>query len=130
MNEPSKREAKNHQSSVMEPISISALRRLGREVGPNYTTAPVHEGQLLGGAPEFLRLPKPGTTCPFSGLSRSSLNELILPCAANNWKPPVRSFPLRKRGAQRGIRLIIWSSLKAHLYAQEAAGSKGPETNS
>ena len=79
--------------------------------------------------PETIRLPKPGLLCPHSGLTRSYLNELILPCAANNWKPPVRSFPLRKRGAQRGIRLIVWSSLKAYLYAQEAAGNKTPETN-
>ena len=70
--------------------------------------------------PETIRLPKPGLLCPHSGLTRSFLNGLILPCAANNWKPPVRSFPLRKRGAQRGIRLIVWSSLKSYLYAQEA----------
>ena len=79
--------------------------------------------------PEFIRLPKPGTSCLFSGLSRSSLNEIILPGPHNSFKPPVRSIPLRKRGAQRGIRLIVWSSLKAYLYAQEATGNKVPETN-
>ena len=65
--------------------------------------------------PEFIRLPPPGVRCPFTGLSRSALNELILPTAANNFAPPVRSYCLRKRGAKTGIRLLNYSSLKAHI---------------
>jgi hypothetical protein len=34
-------------------------------------------------APEFLRLPKPGMLCPFTGMGRSALNELILPTPRN-----------------------------------------------
>lgn len=39
------------------------------------------------------------------------------PClpGANNGDPPVKSVVLRKRGALRGIRLISFDSLMAHL---------------
>ena len=67
--------------------------------------------------PEFLRLPPPGVRCPFTGLSRSALNELILPTELNDFKPPVRSFCIRRRGARTGIRLIDYASLKAYIHA-------------
>jgi hypothetical protein len=72
--------------------------------------------------PEFLRLPPPGVRCPFTGLSRSALNELILPTRANDFKPPVRSFCIRKRGAKTGIRLILYGSLKAYIHAHAESG--------
>ena len=65
--------------------------------------------------PEWIRLPKAGAFCLYSGLSRSGLNELILPCPANNFKPPVQSISLRKRGALRGTRLISYDSLMKYL---------------
>jgi hypothetical protein len=65
--------------------------------------------------PEFIRLPKPGQLCPWTGLSRSKMNELILPCAANDWKPPVKSVSLRKKGSLRGTRLIVYESLVSYL---------------
>ena len=65
--------------------------------------------------PEWLRLPAPGRRCPFTGLSRSTLNELTIPGPANDGSPPVKSVVLRKRGALRGIRLISYDSLMAHL---------------
>ena len=55
--------------------------------------------------PEWGRLPKSGTLCPWTGLTRSKLNELILPCPANDQKPPVRSICLRQRGKIKGVRL-------------------------
>lgn len=67
--------------------------------------------------PEFLRLPKPGTLCPLTGLGRSYLNSLILPTDANGHRPPVASVCLRQRGAKRGVRLISWDSLSAYLFA-------------
>jgi len=74
--------------------------------------------------PEFLRLPPPGVRCPFTGLSRSALNELILPTELNGFKPPVRSFCIRRRGARTGIRLIDYASLKAYIHAHaESVGS-------
>lgn len=65
--------------------------------------------------PEWLRLPAPGARCRFTGLSRSTLNELTIPGPANEGRPPVKSVVLRKRGALRGIRLISYDSLMGYL---------------
>lgn len=66
--------------------------------------------------PEFIRLPKSGLRCPWTGLSRSALYELILPAQA-----PVKSVVLKRRGAKRGQRLICVSSLFSYLHAQGVA---------
>jgi hypothetical protein len=65
--------------------------------------------------PEWLRLPAPGNRCPFTGLSRSTLNELTIPGPTNGGLPPVKSVVLRKRGAIRGIRLINFDSLMDYI---------------
>lgn len=65
--------------------------------------------------PLTIRLPKPGTLCPVTGLARSALNELILPCPANDFSPPVKSFSLRRKGARRGIRLVDFQSLESYI---------------
>ena len=67
--------------------------------------------------PEWLRLPAPGARCRFTGLSRSTLNELTIPGPATDGVPPVKSVVLRKRGATRGIRLINYDSLMSYLSA-------------
>jgi hypothetical protein len=72
-------------------------------------------GVVIGAKPEFLRLPKSGTLCPHSGLSRSKLNELVLPCAANGFKPPVASISLRNRGQVKAVRLVVYDSLMTYL---------------
>ena len=61
--------------------------------------------------PEFIRLPKAGTACPFTSLSRSTLNTYILPSKENGFKPPVKSYVLRQPGRLKGIRLIDFESL-------------------
>lgn len=68
--------------------------------------------------PEFIRLPKTGKHCIHTGLSRSKLNELILPCEINKFKPPVKSVSLRNRGQVRGVRLINFDSLLQFLSSQ------------
>lgn len=65
--------------------------------------------------PAYLRLPRAGTRCPVTGLTRTALNELILPTAANDYRPPVRSFSLRGRGQIRGVRLISLPDLVRHI---------------
>ena len=65
--------------------------------------------------PEWVRLPAPGNRCRFTGLSRSTLNELAIAGPANDGVPPVKSVVLRKRGALRGIRLISYDSLMRYL---------------
>ena len=53
--------------------------------------------------PEWVRLPAPGGRCRFTGLSRSTLNELTIAGPANDGVPPVKSVVFRKGGAPRGI---------------------------
>ena len=65
--------------------------------------------------PEWTRLPKEGL-CPWSSLSRTKLNSLIL---GDN--PPVKSVSLRKRGQIKGTRLIHLPSLLEYLHAQMEA---------
>lgn len=69
--------------------------------------------------PEFIRLPRTGTLCPYSGLARSKMNELVLPCPQNDHKPPVKSVVLRQKGAIKGVRLIVFKSLMDYLHGQE-----------
>ena len=71
--------------------------------------------------PKFIRLPKAGTTCPYTGLTRAVLNTLILPTADNGHVPPVRSFCLRRfADAKKGVRLIEFESLIAYIVAHQA----------
>lgn len=58
--------------------------------------------------PEWIRLPKEGTNCPHSGLTRSYLAGLI----RRNLVP---SKSLRQRGSVRGIRLISYDGLMAFI---------------
>lgn len=63
----------------------------------------------------YIRLPKPGGRCPYTGLSRTTLVELSVPCHRNGFKPPVLSKHLRRPGAQKGIRLVDRDSLFGYL---------------
>ncbi len=74
---------------------------------------PLHSALLRD--PDWIRLPPPLERCPHSGLSRSTLSELVLPGPANCYQPPVKSAVVKKAGAVRGIRLINYHSLLAHL---------------
>jgi len=80
--------------------------------------------QIHVNTPQYIRLPKRGTFCPYTGLSRTGLNELILPCHANNFRPPVKSFVHKSSKHNiRGIRLIVYASLMDHLrHEMDASG--------
>ena len=83
----------------------------------NLTTDPVDAAKMpkiFMAKPEYLRPPTRGL-CPFTGLSRSKLYELILPSESNNYKPPVKSVSLRKPGQIKGTRLIVFQSLLDYL---------------
>jgi hypothetical protein len=72
--------------------------------------------------PEYTRLPKSGTLDPLTGLSRSTLNALVLPTRANGFRPPVRSSVIKtNKHAKRGIRLVHAQSLLGFIAAQSAA---------
>lgn len=63
---------------------------------------------------EWIRLPRPGTRCPHTGLSRSTLVELCEPHGRSGIAP-IKSVVIRKPGAIRGIRLINYASLMNYL---------------
>jgi len=91
------------------------------------TTAPVESpppNTAQPHTPEFLRLPPPGQRCTWTGLSRSAINELILPTPRNRHRPPVKSFCLRQRGAKTGIRLVDYESLRGHIRAHAERGEQ------
>ena len=61
--------------------------------------------------PTYVRLPRSGTACPYSGLSRSALDLLTRPQEHNGFKPPVASKIFKQVGQKKGIRLISYRSL-------------------
>ena len=68
--------------------------------------------------PRFVRLPKPGTLCPFTGLSRT---QIYLMCKSGK----VKSHSLKRRGTCRGVRLIDYPSLVSAI--QEFASAEEQE---
>jgi hypothetical protein len=81
-----------------------------------YTDQPLIVPAVVNGTiitPEFVRLPKARSRCPITGLSRTSLVELV-DCGA------VKAVKLRKKGSLRGITLLHRESLLGYLHALAA----------
>ena len=76
--------------------------------------------------PEWIRLPLRGP-CPWTGLSRSKMYGLILPCEANGFKAPVRSVRLSPPGSTKGVRLIHLESLLSYLDELSKAETQNPQ---
>jgi hypothetical protein len=55
---------------------------------------------------EFLRIPARGTKCPISKLSRTAVEELVVPSQKNNFNPPIKAKYHRRPGKLRGVWLI------------------------
>lgn len=72
--------------------------------------------------PEFIRLPKPGRRCPWTGLTRSSMNQLVLGPEA-----PVKSVVVARKGASRGVRLVVFASLISYLNGLMDSQARGRE---
>jgi hypothetical protein len=64
--------------------------------------------------PRYIRLPKPGQLCPFTGLSRTNLYWFLT-------HGQVKSISLRRPGTSRGVRLIDFDSLCAAIRSFEAS---------
>lgn len=74
---------------------------------------------------QYLQLPKPPARCPVTGLSRSKICELILPCKANDFRPPVLSISLKSNKlAKRGLRIYSVASLLSYIAGQAESASK------
>lgn len=89
------------------------------------TSAPVQcptQTSVVASRPEWIRLPKPSTLCPWTGLSRSKLWEVLQ-------RGRVRNICLRKDGAVRGARLIHLKGLLDYLdsLASEPPAHAGKE---
>ena len=79
------------------------------------------DSQVLSLRPEYVRMPKNKERETYSGLSRPSLDRLVRPQKCNGFKPPVVSRIVRihgGKGASRGARLILLSSLLNYLARQ------------
>jgi len=121
---------KTEQSAVFHQ-AVSAARELLKLCdygGDALTTADLKSAVVAATEPvsattkpEWIRLPEKGR-CPYTGLSRSVLYNLVAPCAENGHKPPVRSVSLRRKGCVRGVRLIDYRSLLAFLDSQSDTG--------
>ena len=83
-------------------------------------TAPHLDGPRAVFDSQWIRLPRPGNRCPLTGLSRSTLAELVRPCERNDWQPPVESRLLKRKHAARGVLLINRASLLAFIEGQPA----------
>lgn len=74
--------------------------------------------------PKFVRIPKPGKLCLYTGLSRSQIYAF---CKENR----VKSHSLKRRGTCRGVRLIDYQSLLRAIEefpsAEEQEDRKGGE---
>ena len=92
----------------------SSERTAKRQHSSSPTNSPLPNDEPL-----YIRLPKAGQRCPRTGMTRSALNELILPSERNAYNPPVESKCLRKREGGKGTRLIVWQSLKEYLERRE-----------
>lgn len=121
-------------------IKVASLRaylngQLQPPVGQSsvqFCTETTPQPQTPASNAEFIRLPKPKERDPLFGLSRSFLNQLIIPCMHNAYRPPVRSHLLRRRGFRSGIRLISVDSLRHYIQAHEEKSGENipPGTNS
>ena len=72
--------------------------------------------RILRRVPPLLRLPRPGGRCPYTSLPRTSLVEIVAPCARNRYRPPVPVAPLkRNERVRRGVYLIPAERLFRYL---------------
>jgi hypothetical protein len=55
---------------------------------------------------EFLRIPARGAKCPISKLSRTAVEELVVPSKKNNFNPAIKAKYHRRPGKLRGTWLI------------------------
>lgn len=89
----------------------------GKKVAPpDDTAASVSVQPIL--QPRYIRLPKPGTLCGLTGLSRTQIYQL---CKSGK----VRSVSLKRKGTVRGCRLIDAESLITAIqeFSTNEAGS-------
>ncbi|HEY8965977.1 MAG TPA: hypothetical protein VIM58_06010 [Candidatus Methylacidiphilales bacterium] len=77
---------------------------------------------MLKGQPPFIRPPKPKERCPLTGMSRTTMMELITPCRRNGNRPPIKAvLKLSSPIAKRGMWMIPTRDLLYYLLKQREA---------
>jgi hypothetical protein len=94
--------SKNKQGSKVEQAAESYTFNPPTVAAASATPAPP--------VPEFIRLPKHGQRCAYTGLSRPYLYSLVR-------QGLVKGTILRRKGAFRGVVLVHLASLRAYLAA-------------
>ncbi|MCG8601150.1 MAG: hypothetical protein MI807_13485 [Verrucomicrobiales bacterium] len=100
----------------LQQLQVNSERIEGKEgVSP-----PVHILDETSLRPVYIRLPKSGSNCQFTGLSHSQLRKLIRP-EAHSGLARVKSVLFRPTDFGRGCRLIDLNSLLGYieLFAEE-----------
>lgn len=105
---------------MIQDIPKRPVRRRNQTTYPE-SPPPAHESGAS--PPKFIRLPRPGMRCYWTGLTRSALNALILGKSA-----PVTSLVIARNGASRGVRLICFESLMNHLDSLVGGQMAGSES--
>lgn len=100
------------------PVSVVQSQRVDSTVMP-VETGGADIALSAGHRPEWIRLPRTGTHCAYTGLTRSAMNSLILPSGDRAASHLVRSVCLRKKGRATGVRLVHLQSLLDYI-AHEA----------
>jgi hypothetical protein len=74
--------------------------------------------------PIYIRLPRSGKLCPYSGLTRSYMNYLTIPNKTNNFTPLVVSRIIKIPPSRRAVKLIDYASLMGFLRSAGQAGGE------
>lgn len=95
--------------------SINTSEQSGYTIAP--VAAPANVATPI--LPEFIRYPRPSTLCPWTGLSRSKMWEVL-----QTSRGKVKTVSLRKEGALKGARLIHLKSLLTYLHSLAEGGEE------
>lgn len=111
------------------PVRDRMLETLQQTLVANSPTENAIEAEvdlLTRGLPAFIRLPKPKTRCPHTGLTRTGMTELVVPGDRNDHKPPVKAIYKRSHSrSKRGVWHIPARNLFRYLLLEERDSIKG-----
>jgi hypothetical protein len=85
------------------------------KIARSHLFRPQEPEELKVPEPDYIRLPRAPAHCPYTGLSKTTLDMLTRPQKLNDFNPPVKSKLLQQTGAVRSLRLIDYHSLKQYL---------------
>lgn len=75
------------------------------------------------------RIPKPGEVDPFFGGTRTFWLERVLRTKRNGFKPEIESIVVKKTGADRGMRFVVFESAVAYFQKLRADQQSGDQVS-